>query len=161
MQSPRRFSEEDFKQFKKRQEGILKTFVEVKLKKASNFNIIRELLTRIGIQYPEQNTLRQSCFIFQKRGRYYIVHFKELYNLDGKLDKAVSEFDEGIRNAVVIHIEKAGLISVLTEDNLNRDHLENITELDSTTAASWKLVPMYKFKVIITGDKQKGEPNNG
>ncbi len=143
---PQRFTEEEFQQFRKRQEQILKTFVEVKLKKVENFSVIRELLTRIGVTYTQQKVLRQSCFIFQKRGRYYIVHFKELFNLDGKLDNAVSAFDEGIRNGVVKLLEKQGLILILTEDNLDMNNVEEIHVLPKEEKHDWDLVPMYSFK---------------
>ena len=62
----------------------LETLVEVKLKTDEDFLKVRETLTRIGISSKKEKTLFQSCHILHKQGQYYIVHFKELFGLDGK-----------------------------------------------------------------------------
>ena len=69
----------------------LGSIVEIKIKEQDDFLKIRETLTRIGIASRKDMTLYQSCHILHKQGRYYIVHFKELFALDGK----PTNFDEG------------------------------------------------------------------
>ena len=65
-------------------ENIIDSMIEVRLKEADDFLKVRETLTRIGIASRKDKTLFQSCHILHKQGKYYIVHFKELYALDGK-----------------------------------------------------------------------------
>ena len=64
--------------------NILDSLVEVKLANEDDFLKVRETLTRVGVASKKQQTLWQSCHILHKQGRYYIVHFKELFALDGK-----------------------------------------------------------------------------
>ena len=78
---------------------IIDGFVEVTLKKADDFLKIRETLSRIGIASKRDKTLYQSCHILHKQGKYYIVHFKELFMLDGK-PSDFSETDIARRNAI-------------------------------------------------------------
>ena len=63
---------------------LISSFIEIKLKEKNDFLKIRETLTRIGIASRHENTLYQSCHILHKQGHYYIVHFKEMFALDGK-----------------------------------------------------------------------------
>ena len=65
-------------------ENIIQAMIEVKLKEPDDFLKVRETLTRIGIASRKEKTLFQSCHILHKQGKYYIVHFKELFALDGK-----------------------------------------------------------------------------
>ena len=65
-------------------ENIIDSMIEVRLKEADDFLKVRETLTRIGIASRKDKTLFQSCHILHKQGKYYIVHFKELFALDGK-----------------------------------------------------------------------------
>ena len=65
-------------------ENIIQAMVEVTLKEPDDFLKVRETLTRIGIASRKEKTLFQSCHILHKQGKYYIVHFKELFALDGK-----------------------------------------------------------------------------
>jgi len=74
--------------------------VEVKLKNAEDFLKVRETLSRIGLASKKENTLYQSCHILHKQGKYYIVHFKELFLLDGK-NADFSEGDIARRNRIV------------------------------------------------------------
>ena len=79
---------------------IIDGFVEVTLKKSDDFLKIRETLSRIGIASKRDKTLYQSCHILHKQGRYYIVHFKELFMLDGK-PSDFSETDLGLSFAAL------------------------------------------------------------
>ena len=74
-------------------ENIIDSMIEVRLKEADDFLKVRETLTRIGIASRKDKTLFQSCHILHKQGKYYIVHFKELFALDGK----ASNFSENTK----------------------------------------------------------------
>lgn len=90
----------------------LNTMVEVVLKDQDDFLKVRETLTRIGIASRKDKTLYQSCHILHKQGRYYIVHFKELFALDGK----PSNFDEtdiARRNTIANLLGDWGLIELV------------------------------------------------
>ena len=78
-------------------ETIIQAMIEVKLNEPDDFLKVRETLTRIGIASRKEKTLFQSCHILHKQGKYYIVHFKELFALDGKTTN-FSENDEARRN---------------------------------------------------------------
>ena len=78
----------------------LESLIEIELNDDEDFLKIRETLTRIGIASRKDNSLYQSCHILHKRGKYYIVHFKELFALDGKSTN-FNENDLGRRNTIV------------------------------------------------------------
>ena len=80
-------------------ENIIDSMIEVRLKEADDFLKVRETLTRIGIASRKDKTLFQSCHILHKQGKYYIVHFKELFALDGKASN-FSENDKARRNTI-------------------------------------------------------------
>ena len=73
--------------------------VEIRLKEEDDFLKVKETLTRMGVSSKTENKLFQSCHILHKRGKYYIVHFKELFALDG-LPTDISETDIGRRNTI-------------------------------------------------------------
>ena len=81
--------------------------VEVTLNEQDDFLKVRETLTRIGVASKKDKTLYQSCHILHKRGQYYVVHFKELFALDGK-PTDISENDLSRRNAIVKLLEDWG-----------------------------------------------------
>jgi hypothetical protein len=113
------------------------SLVEVKLKEPDDFLKIKETLTRIGIASRKDKTLYQSCHILHKQGKYYIVHFKELFALDGK-PTDFSDIDEGRRNTIVNLLVEWGL-----------------TELVDKEKAKEPLTPLNQIKVISY--KEKGE----
>ena len=85
--------------------------LEISFKENDDFLKIRETLTRIGVASRKDRTLYQSCHILHKRGRYYLVHFKELFALDGK-DTNLSENDIARRNTIANLLNDWGLIEV-------------------------------------------------
>ena len=85
--------------------------LEVTLKEPDDFLKVRETLTRIGVASRKERTLYQSCHILHKQGRYFIVHFKELFALDGK-DTNLSENDIARRNTIANLLNDWGLIEV-------------------------------------------------
>ena len=85
--------------------------LEVTLKEPDDFLKVRETLSRIGVASRKERTLYQSCHILHKQGKYYIVHFKELFALDGK-DTNLSENDIARRNTIANLLNDWGLIEV-------------------------------------------------
>ena len=88
--------------------------LEVGLKEPDDFLKVRETLSRIGVASRKERKLYQSCHILHKQGRYYIVHFKELFALDGK-NTNLSENDIARRNTIANLLKDWGLISVIGE----------------------------------------------
>ena len=88
------------------------SMVEVVLKEPDDFLKVRETLTRIGVASRKEKKLYQSCHILHKQGKYYIVHFKELFALDGK-ETNLSENDIGRRNRIASLLSDWGLVSVV------------------------------------------------
>jgi len=117
--------------------SLLETLVEVKLHDPADFLKIKETLTRIGVASRKDKKLYQSCHVLHKQGRYYIVHFKELFALDGK-DTNYSDEDKGRRNTIASLLEEWGLV-----DLVNHTMVENPKS------------PMSQIKVISF--KEKGE----
>ena len=88
--------------------------LEVKLKEPDDFLKVRETLSRIGVASRKERKLYQSCHILHKQGRYYIVHFKELFALDGK-DTNITENDISRRNSIAGLLGDWGLIEIVGE----------------------------------------------
>ena len=89
--------------------------VEVLLSEDDDFLKVKETLTRIGVSSRKENKLYQSCHILHKRGKYYIVHFKELFALDG-LPTNLSEEDIARRNTISNLLEEWGLLKIVDSE---------------------------------------------
>ena len=131
--------------FAMNEEDIVKEFVEVRLLKPENFLKIRETLTRIGISGFDR-TLYQSCHILcKKKTKYYIVHFKELFKLDGKHSTMTDE-DYLRRNSIIDLLQKWNLLEVIDPEKI-KNKLDNISEkltvLSYDEAKKWKLIPKH------------------
>ena len=121
--------------------------VEVILEEADDFLKVRETLTRIGVASKKENTLYQSCHILHKQGRYYIVHFKELFALDGK-PTDISENDLARRNAITKLLEDWGLIRVVNQKQIEEPtpiFISQIKILSHKEKNDWELVPKYNI----------------
>lgn len=129
----------------------LDKFIEVGLEEQDDFLKVRETLTRIGVSSRKERVLYQSCHILHKQGRYYIVHFKELFALDGKPSN-LTENDVQRRNAIANLLEEWGLVKILNpkliEDNLAPIHQIKIISFKEKD--DWELVPKYNI-----GKKEK------
>ena len=88
--------------------------LEVGLKEPDDFLKVRETLSRIGVASRKNKTLFQSCHILHKQGKYYIVHFKELFALDGK-DTNLTENDISRRNTIAKLLLDWGLVNIISE----------------------------------------------
>ena len=121
------------------------SMLEVTLNEPDDFLKVRETLTRIGVASRKENKLYQSCHILHKQGRYFIVHFKELFLLDGKKAN-LDETDIGRRNTIATLMSDWGLLTIE-----GRDKLEPIAPLRQIKIISfkdknqWNLCPKYNI----------------
>lgn len=120
------------------QDGLIGSMVEVKLSTNDDFLKVKETLTRIGVASRKTQTLFQSCHILHKQGKYYIVHFKELFALDGK-PTDFNEEDKGRRNTIAKLLGEWGLITL-------------VNPIDETV-----LAPISKIKIIPFSQKNEWE----
>lgn len=119
--------------------------LEVKLKNPDDFLKVRETLSRIGVASRKENILYQSCHILHKQGRYFIVHFKELFALDGK-DADFSENDLQRRNTVANLLSDWGLVNILnSEIHQDKAPLNQIKVISYKEKDQWKLVQKYNI----------------
>jgi hypothetical protein len=118
--------------------------VEIKLKDAEDFLKIKETLTRMGVSSRTQNKLYQSCHILHKRGRYAILHFKELLALDG-LETDTDETDIGRRNAIVGLLAEWGLLDIVDIDKASSPvvSLKQLKIIPHKEKSQWELIPKY------------------
>ena len=124
----------------------LSKFVEVVLSNQDDFLKIRETLTRIGVSSRKERVLYQSCHILHKQGKYYIVHFKELFALDGKLS-TITENDIQRRNAIANLLEEWGLLKIINYDIIenNMAPIHQIKIISFKEKDDWELVAKYNI----------------
>ena len=120
--------------------------IEVKLEKEDDFLKVRETLTRIGVASRKDKKLYQSCHILHKKGRYYIVHFKELFGLDGKPSN-FAEGDIARRNTIANLLVEWKLISVVEDEKIAEPiaPLSQIKILPHKDRNEWELVAKYNI----------------
>ena len=118
--------------------------LEVTIKQPDDFLKIRETLTRMGVASRKDRTLYQSCHILHKQGRYSIMHFKELFKLDG-LEADITETDIGRRNTIVCLLEEWELLDIVDEDNVEEPQvsLGQLKILSYKDKKDWELIPKY------------------
>ena len=125
----------------------VKDLVEVTLNEKDDFLKVRETLTRIGVASKKDKTLFQSCHILHKRGQYYVVHFKELFALDGK-PTDITEGDLARRNAIANLLEDWGLVSLVNPKQTEVPEpifLSQIKILSHKEKNEWQLVQKYNI----------------
>tara|TARA_Y100001938_G_C8012284_1_gene390682 strand:+ start:324 stop:740 length:417 start_codon:yes stop_codon:yes gene_type:complete len=119
--------------------------LEVTLNEPDDFLKIRETLTRIGVASRKDNKLYQSCHILHKQGRYFIVHFKELFLLDGKKSN-LEENDVARRNTIATLMSDWGLLTVEKKDLLQPvAPLRQIKIISFKDKNDWELCPKYNI----------------
>mgnify|MGYP003646979840 FL=1 len=118
--------------------------VEIEIKEKDDFLKIRETLTRMGVSSRKENKLFQSCHILHKRGRYAILHFKELFLMDG-LQSDITDNDLERRNTIVGLLEEWDLLEILDEnyDELPKASLAQIKIIPHKEKSDWELIPKY------------------
>lgn len=126
--------------------NLLDDFVEVRLQNEDDFLKVRETLTRIGVASRKDKKLYQSCHILHKRGRYYIVHFKELFLLDGKQSN-FSDEDRARRNTIANLLTEWGLIQLIDPRKTKEPvfPLSQIKVLSFTEKNDWILEAKYNI----------------
>jgi hypothetical protein len=127
--------------------------VEVTLPDPDNFLKVRETLSRIGVASKKDNTLFQSCHILHKQGRYYIVHFKQLFLLDGKQSDFTDD-DKGRLNTIANLLHEWELIDLVNKDKSANPvaPLSQIKIISHKEKNNWNLVAKYNI-----GKKRKEE----
>ena len=119
--------------------------LEVKLKEPDDFLKVRETLTRIGVASRKDKKLFQSCHILHKQGRYFIVHFKELFALDGK-EANLTDNDIERRNTIAQLLGDWGLIAIInTSVAENKAPLSQIKVLSFKEKGEWDLQAKYNI----------------
>ena len=119
--------------------------VEVTLNEPDDFLKVRETLTRIGVASRRDNTLYQSCHILHKQGRYFIVHFKELFLLDGKKSNLETS-DMERRNTIATLLADWGLVGIVNKE-VARDcaPMRQIKIISFRDKSEWTLQPKYNI----------------
>lgn len=119
--------------------------VEVTLNEPDDFLKVRETLTRIGVASRKEKKLYQSCHILHKQGKYYIVHFKELFALDGKKSN-LFENDVQRRNRVTQLLQDWGLVNIVEKERVQDSApLSQIKVLSYKDKGDWTLESKYNI----------------
>jgi|TARA_R110000822_G_scaffold63612_1_gene156152 hypothetical protein len=127
---------------------LVEKMIEVTLREQEDFLKVRETLTRIGVASRKDKSLYQSCHILHKQGKYYIVHFKELFALDGKPTDFTEE-DIGRRNTITNLLAEWNLVSIV-ESNMNSTSqpvtpLSQIKIISHKEKNEWDLIAKYNI----------------
>ena len=118
--------------------------VEILLSEPDDFLKVRETLTRIGVASRKEQKLYQSCHILHKQGKYYIVHFKELFALDGKRAN-LSVNDVQRRNRIIQLLSDWGLVTTLVDEPLDIAPLNQIKVISYKEKGNWTLETKYNI----------------
>ena len=123
----------------------IESLIEVTLNEPDDFLKVKETLTRIGVASKKSITLFQSCHILHKKGKYYIVHFKELFALDGK-QTDLNEDDISRRNTIAKLLAEWDLVNVVEEQQLQpADSMSSIKVIPFSQKTEWDLVAKYNI----------------
>jgi hypothetical protein len=125
---------------------LIQDLVEITFPEKDDFLKIRETLSRIGVASRKEKELFQSCHILHKKGKYYIVHFKELFKLDGKQTN-FDESDLGRRNTIIDLLRQWNLVKVLNPQQIldPRAPLSQIKVIPYKEKNEWKLTQKYSI----------------
>ena len=119
--------------------------LEVSLQDPDDFLKVKETLSRMGVASRKDKKLYQSCHILHKQGRYFIVHFKELFLLDGKPSNLLLN-DIQRRNTIATLLSDWGLLSIVNEDeSKDRAPLRQIKVISYKEKSDWELCPKYNI----------------
>ncbi len=128
------------------QDQLVEQLIEVTFEERDDFLKIRETLSRIGIASRREQELFQSCHILHKRGKYYIVHFKELFQLDGK-PTTIEESDLGRRNTICNLLQQWNLLKVVDSSKIQEPTvpLSQVKIIPYKEKTEWKLTTKYSI----------------
>ena len=131
--------------------------LEVTLNQPDDFLKIRETLSRIGVASRKDKTLFQSCHILHKQGKYYIVHFKELFALDGKKATLI-ENDVQRRNTIAVYLQDWNLLTIVkTDEAKNKAPLSQIKIIAFKEKNEWNLQAKYNIGKKVVKEETKSE----
>ena len=131
--------------------------LEVTLNQPDDFLKIRETLSRIGVASRKDKTLFQSCHILHKQGKYYIVHFKELFALDGKKATLI-ENDVQRRNTIAVLLQDWNLLTIVKADEAtNKAPLSQIKIIAFKEKKEWNLQAKYNIGKKVVNEETKSE----
>ena len=131
--------------------------LEVTLNQPDDFLKIRETLSRIGVASRKDKTLFQSCHILHKQGKYYIVHFKELFALDGKKATLI-ENDVQRRNTIAVLLQDWNLLTIVKADEAkNKAPLSQIKIIAFKEKSEWNLQAKYNIGKKVVKEEIKSE----
>ena len=118
--------------------------VEITLKTKEDFLKVKETLTRLGISSRTEKKLWQSCHILHKRGKYFIMHFKEMMELDG-CQTDISDEDIGRRNTIVKLLVEWGLVVAVDDEEYKEPQipLSKLKIISHKDKGDWQLIPKY------------------
>ena len=133
---------------------MIETFIEVELPDNDSFLKIKETLTRIGISSNKDKKLYQSCHILHKKGKYYIVHFKELFALDGR-KATLDESDISRRNSIAKLLQEWGLCSIVGSRFMATD--ETGKDIYSYPPTMSSFCNYNKIKILPFSEKDEWE----
>ena len=129
--------------------------LEVTIKQPDDFLKVRETLTRIGVASRKDKTLYQSCHILHKQGKYYIVHFKELFALDGK-KSTLTKNDIQRRNTISLLLQDWNLIDIVKKEATeDKAPLSQIKVLPFKEKKEWTLSAKYNIGKKVDDKKEK------
>jgi hypothetical protein len=129
--------------------------IEVDIKLPQNFLKIKETLTRIGVASKKDNTLYQSCHILHKRGKYAIMHFKELFILDGKIEETVIDEDDiARRNMIAKLLEEWDLLAIEKPEEVGP-----LAPMSEIKVIPWKQKPEWTLVSKYSIGAKKDETN--
>ena len=126
--------------------NVLDSLIEVKIGEEEDFLKIKETLTRIGVASRKEKKLYQSCHILHKQGKYYIVHFKEMFLLDGKPSNFTDE-DKGRRNKIIELLQDWDLLKVLDSEKIEEPlaSMNQIKIINHKEKSEWLLEAKYNM----------------
>ena len=131
--------------------------LEVTLNQPDDFLKTRETLSRIGVASRKDKTLFQSCHILHKQGKYYIVHFKELFALDGKKATLI-ENDVQRRNTIAVLLQDWNLLTIVkTDEAKNKAPLSQIKIIAFKEKNEWNLQAKYNIGKKVVKEETKSE----
>jgi len=120
--------------------------IEIELIDDESFPKIRETLTRIGIPNKREMKLYQSCNILHKKGKYYIVHYKEMFGLDGR-EVNINTTDISRRNKVIAMLADWNMLKIVDSDNFVYDDDQFVYTIPHRDKHNWDLIPKYNIGV--------------
>lgn len=136
-------------------QNLVDSFIEIDLASEEAFLLCKETLTRIGIASNKDKKLYQSCHILHKKGRYYLVHFKELFALDNKAN-GLDDVDKSRRNTIAKLLHDWGLCEVVGTQYIGED-VETGKKIWKYPDKMSNFGPINKIKIIPYSEKNNWE----